>query len=69
MIPFGLEEKLSRVLLGAALFDFATFIPASYFFGSVGAAWANLGVELFVTAASLTFLRINGINPMSLKFK
>ena len=69
MIPFGLEGKLSRVLLGAALFDFATFIPASYFFGSIGAAWANLGVELFVTATSLTFLHINSINPISQKFK
>lgn len=69
MIPFGLEGKLSRVLLGAALFDFATFIPASYFFGSIGAAWANLGVELFVTATSLAFLHTNNINPIRLRLK
>lgn len=49
MLPLGMQSLFSRVLLSAAVVDFALFIPAAYFFHAEGAAWANLGVEAYVT--------------------
>lgn len=54
MLPYGQQKDVSRVLLAAAVVDLAIFIPATYFFGAIGAAGANVAVESFVTLALIT---------------
>ena len=65
MLPLGMESAFSRVLLCAAVFDFAVFIPAAYMFGGIGAAWANIAVELFVSLTMAVLLHIRGRNPIT----
>jgi polysaccharide transporter, PST family len=49
MLPLGMESAYSRIYLSAAIVNVVTFIPATLWFGVVGAAWANVTVELVVT--------------------
>ena len=65
MLPLGMESTFSRVLLGAALINFAIYIPAVYLFNGVGAAWANVTVELFVTLSMGVLLHSAGRNPLT----
>lgn len=65
MLPLGMESAFSRVLLCAAIFDFAVFIPAAYLFGGIGAAWANIAVELFVSLTMAVLLHLDGRNPIT----
>lgn len=65
MLPLGMESTFSRVLLGAALINFAIYIPAVYVFNGVGAAWANVSVELFVTISMGVLLHSAGRNPFT----
>lgn len=54
LLPYGQQKDVSRVLLAAAVVDLAIFIPATYFYGAIGAAGANVAVESFVTLALIT---------------
>lgn len=54
MLPYGQQKDVSRVLLAAAVVNLAIFIPATYFYGAIGAAGANVAVESFVTLALIT---------------
>lgn len=65
MLPLGMESAFSRVLMAAAVFNFAVFIPASFWFGVYGAAWANVSVELFVTITMGLLLSRTGLNPLT----
>lgn len=65
MLPLGMESSFSRILMCAAVFDFAVFIPAAYLFGGLGAAWANVAVELFVSLTMAVLLHVDGRNPIT----
>lgn len=65
LLPFGLESRLSRILLSAAVLDVLLFIPAVYWYGPFGAAWVNVTVEVFVASSALTVLTFAGLNPLS----
>ncbi|PXW94963.1 PST family polysaccharide transporter [Sphaerotilus hippei] len=65
MLTLGMKVAFSRILLGAALVDFAVFIPAAYWFGAEGAAWANVLVELYVTVTMAVVLHGAGRSPLS----
>jgi PST family polysaccharide transporter len=67
MLPLGMERQFSRILLLAALIDVVVFLPASYYWEAVGAAWANVIVELFVTASLAVALHVAGLSPLTSK--
>lgn len=67
MLPLGMESTFSRILIIASLVNLCAFIPSASLFGVIGAAWANLGVELFVTFSMLIALERAGRNPISFK--
>lgn len=68
MLPFGMESNFSRILLIAAVFDMLIFIPAAYWFGAIGAAWANMAVELFIVVCTACILHSTNKNPLNLSF-
>lgn len=65
MLPLGMQHLFSRVLMSAALVDFIVFIPAAYYFGALGAAWANVAVEFYVSAAMALVLHRASCSPLS----
>jgi PST family polysaccharide transporter len=65
MLPLGMQALFSRVLIAAAVVDVALFLPAAYLAGGIGAAGANVAVELFVTAAMAVLLHRCGRNPLT----
>ena len=67
MLPLGMDRQFSRTLLLAALIDIVIFLPASYYCGAVGAAWANVVVELFVTVSLAIGLHFAGLSPLTSK--
>jgi PST family polysaccharide transporter len=69
MLALGMEGLFSRVLLVAAVFDAAVFMPAALLAGATGAAGANVAVELFVTAAMAVLLHRRGRNPLTFHFQ
>lgn len=68
MLVLGMEAAFSRVLIAAAVVDVAVFVPAAYLAGGIGAAGANVAVELFVTAAMAVLLHRRGRNPLTFHF-
>jgi PST family polysaccharide transporter len=68
MLVLGMEALFSRVLIAAALVDVAVFVPAAYLAGGIGAAGANVVIELFVTAAMAVLLHRCGRNPLTFHF-
>jgi PST family polysaccharide transporter len=64
LLPFGLESRLSKILLSAAIVDFLLFIPVVYWYGLLGAAWVNVAVEVFVASAALAVLTLARLNPL-----
>jgi PST family polysaccharide transporter len=69
MLALGMEASFSRVLIAAAVVDVAVFVPAAWLAGGIGAAGANVVVELFVTAAMAVLLHRHGRNPLTLHFR
>jgi PST family polysaccharide transporter len=69
MLPIGMESVFSKVLIFAALLNFSIFIPAVYYFGGIGAAWANVTVEIFVTLTMGICLHKADFNPITSKLK
>jgi PST family polysaccharide transporter len=67
MLPLGMDRQFSRVLLLAALIDMVAFLPASYQWGAVGAAWTNIAIELFVTLILAIGLHRAGLSPLTSK--
>lgn len=59
MFPYGMQKEVSCVVLAAALMNFFIFIPATYFYGAVGAAVANVAVETLVTLMLVGFFYKN----------
>jgi polysaccharide transporter, PST family len=49
LLPLGYHKTFSRILLAFALINFSIFIPLAYWFGAIGAAVANVMVEIGVT--------------------
>jgi PST family polysaccharide transporter len=68
MLPLGMEALFSRVLIAAAVVDVALFMPAAFLAGGIGAAGANVAVELFVTAAMAILLHRRRRNPLTFHF-
>jgi hypothetical protein len=62
-----MDRQFSRTLLLAALIDIVIFLPASYYWEAVGAAWANVVVELFVTVSLAIGLHFAGLSPLTSK--
>jgi PST family polysaccharide transporter len=69
MLPLGMEALFSRILIAAAVFDLAVFMPAAWLAGGPGAAGANVAVELFVTAAMAILLHRGGRSPLTSTIK
>jgi polysaccharide transporter, PST family len=65
MLPLGMQRQFSRVVLSAALVDLVVFVPAAYFQGAIGAAWANVAVEAFVTMSMAITLHRCGRSPIT----
>ena len=55
MLPFGMQKLASRILIATVLVDLVIFIPATHYYGAIGAAGANVLVEIFVTLSFLWF--------------
>ncbi len=67
MLPLSMEAAFSKILLSAAVVNFIIFIPASYWFGVIGGAWANVIVEIFVALSMALILQRVGSNPLFYK--
>ncbi len=65
MIPFGMKDLFSNVMLKAALLNLFVFIPLAWQFGPQGAASANVLVEAFVMVYLFMLLHWRGKNPMT----
>lgn len=65
MIPFGMKDLFSKVMLKAALLNLLVFIPFAWQFGPQGAASANVLVEAFVMIYLFMLLHWRGKNPMT----
>lgn len=61
MLPFGLKQAFSRVLLGAGLLNIGTLVPLALAWGAQGAAVAMAGTELAVALTMALVLRHHGI--------
>ncbi|WP_083877091.1 oligosaccharide flippase family protein [Ideonella sp. B508-1] len=62
MLPLGMKQAFSRVLLVSAVLDILLFLPAASLSGALGAAWTNVLVELFVTVAMAWGLHQKGFS-------
>ncbi|MEP9404205.1 flippase [Sphingomonas sp. VNH70] len=69
MIPLGMSKIFSRILLISAIFNLVVFIPLAYYYGAIGAAMANIAVEIGVTLAMVAALRATGRGPFSGKVR
>jgi len=69
MLPLGMEKTYSKIYLLAAIVNIVTFIPAILYFGVVGAAWANVVVELFVTVSMALQLKRTMGKDLLLSFR
>lgn len=65
MIPFGMKDLFSSVMVKAALLNLLVFIPLAWQFGPQGAASANVLVEAFVMVYLFMLLHWRGKNPMT----
>lgn len=65
MIPFGMKDLFSSVMVKAALLNLLVFIPLAWQFGPQGAASANVLVEAFVMIYLFMLLHWRGKNPMT----
>lgn len=65
MLPFGMKDLFSNVLMKAAFLNLLLFIPLAWQFGPQGAASANVLVEAFVTVYLFMLLHWRGKNPMT----
>jgi polysaccharide transporter, PST family len=69
MLPLGMDRVYSRISMIAVISNFIVFIPASYWFGSIGAAWANVIVSIFVLSIIVLQLQIIDRCPLSYNIK
>jgi PST family polysaccharide transporter len=65
MIPFGMKNLFSSVMVKAAFLNLLVFIPLALQFGPQGAASANVLVEAFVMIYLFMLLHWRGKNPMT----
>jgi PST family polysaccharide transporter len=55
MLPFGMQKQASQILIATVLVNLVIFIPATFHYGAIGAAGANVLVETFVTLSFMLF--------------
>jgi O-antigen/teichoic acid export membrane protein len=54
LLPLGMENLVSRILLLVAILNLFVFIPFVYYLNALGAVWASLIVE-FTVALVLSY--------------
>lgn len=64
MLPLGMKQAFSRILLASAILDILLFLPAASLAGALGAAWTNVLIELLVTVAMTFILMRVGAFPL-----
>lgn len=69
MLPFDMQNRLTRIYFSAAVLNLLIFLPMAKFAGAPGAAVANILVETLIVVLLIANLRQAGIHVTQLLFR